>query len=160
MKTATETPRRADMRRHIAAIAHGDANTRKKKSAADNEVTVRTVIRWGTPQDAKGSPQAKYAAYLENAQDPWRLLASNRATVIQRTLRTKSKAELIERTRELHVLDALGEGEDNSTRNLRGVPLLDRATITERDAAIDEELAAHYRECAARGYTEAEVLWA
>jgi hypothetical protein len=47
--------------------------------------------------------------------------------------------------REVHVEDAIGEGDDNATRARRGVRMLDRAAVAERDAAADIELAALYR---------------
>ena len=153
----TDTPIREDVRRYAAAQAHAAAHAQKKRAAAVNGVTVRTERRWRTPTDSKGSPQHRYGLYLETAEEPWRLLACNRVTVIQQTIRRMTKAQIIERIHELHVEDARQEGVDNANR-FRHLPWLKRADDTSRDAAHDLELAALYRECAARRVPESEVF--
>ena len=153
-----DTPRALDVRRYAVAVAHGDAHPRRKKAAANNAVTTRTERRWRTPADAKGSPLDRYSQYLETAQDPWRLLACNRVTVIQRTLQRWTNAQITDRIRELLVEDAIVEGIDNANRFRRGLSMLDRAVDSERDAAVDLELTALYRECAARNLGEVEIF--
>ena len=153
-------PRRMDVRRHGAAVAHRDAHPKKKKAAAENGVTIRTERRWGSPKDAKGSPLDHYTQYLEHAQDPWRLLAHNRSTVMRSTLRKLSDREVVDRIQQLHAEDPLQEGIDNANRARRNLSFVERADDTERDAAQDLELAALYRECAARGIGEEEVFGA
>lgn len=78
----------------------------------------------------------------------------------QLTLATWRDSEIIDRIRALHVEDATGEGVDNANRARRKMTWLERAADTERDAAIDLELAALYRECAVRKIGEDEVFGA
>jgi len=155
---ATETPTRRASRRYSAARAHADACPNKKKVAFDFGVTTRTARRWASPSDAAGSPQDQYTKLLITARDPWRLLAHNRATVMQKTLGRLSNRELIDRIHQLLELDAQDEGEDNGAKVRRGIPLAERAVISERDGATDIELAACYREADARGLSERDIF--
>jgi len=153
-----ETTARKHARRYSSARAHAEANPKHKRAAFDNGVTTRTERRWRTPSEAQGSPQEQYDRYLTTAQDPWRLEAHNRATVMQRHLGRLSNRELIDRIEQLHKIDSAGEADDHIARASRGIALLERAMICERDASHDLELAALYREAAARGLKEAEVM--
>ena len=154
----TENPMRADVRTMASGLAHRDAHPRKKRAASDNGVTVRTERRWGTPADAKGSPLERHNHYLEHAQDPWRILAHQQATVKQRQIRSLTRQQIIGRIRELNVENAIREGVDNANRSKRGVSPLQRAADHERDGASEIELAALWREVSVRGITEAEVF--
>lgn len=153
-----DTPARRHARRYSAARAHADAHAKHKKAAYDNGVTSRTERRWRTPSGAQGSPQEQYDRYLATAQDPWRLEAHNRSVVMQRHLGSLSRQQIVERIHELHRIDPAGEAEDNAARVTRGLPLLERAAICERDAAHDIELSALYTEAAARGISETEIF--
>lgn len=155
---STETPTRRASRLYGAARAHEDACPNKKKVAFDNGVTVRTARRWASPAEAAGSPQDSYARYLITARDPWRLLAHNRAIIVQRHLGRLSDRELVDRIHQLLEKDAQDEGADNGAKVRRGVPLGERAAISERDGATDLELAACYREAEARGLSEVDVF--
>ena len=70
----------------------------------------------------------------------------------------EGKYEIVDRIRELLVEDPILEGIDNANRFRRGLSMLDRAVDSERDAAVDLELTALYRECAARNLGEVEVF--
>jgi hypothetical protein len=138
-------PITAGTRRHAAATAHADAAPRVKRYASMIGVTPRTARRHRSPDDAKGSPLYRHFEYLEAVEDPWRIQAATMAHAKKLTLAHLTRSEVIARIRELHVEDAIGEGDDNATRARRGVRMLDRAAVAERDAAADIELAALYR---------------
>lgn len=152
-----QSPLVQDSRRYASAVAHRDAHPRKKKAAFDNGVTVRTERRWGSPREAAGSPQDQYSRYLTTAQDPWRLLAHNRVTVMQNSLARLSRREIIDRIRELHMDTSLQDGVDQANRH-RSLGWLDRAADTERAAAKKEELAALYRRASELRIPESEVF--
>lgn len=158
MSARPDSPESDTARQHAAATAHSDATPRLKRYAALYGVTQRTARRHRTPKDAKGSPLDQHFRYLDSIDDPWRVAAATMTYAKQLALKDLTNAQLIERIAELHEADALGEGEDNATRMRRGVSLLERAVATERDAAHDLELAACYREAAARGLRESDVM--
>lgn len=147
-----------DTKRHTAAASHSDAAPRVKRYAALLGVTARTARRHRSPDEAKGSPLYRFNEYLEAVDDPWRILATNMATVKQRILSQWTDAEIVQRIETLHAEDALQEGIDNANRARRGLTWLDRATDTERDAAHDIALTALYREAHIRGISESEVF--
>ncbi len=153
-----ENPTRQRERLYAAARCHEQANPSHKRAAFDAGVTTRTERRWRTPTEAQGSPPETFARYVSTAQDPWRALAFARAAVLQKHLERLNNARLLERIHELHAVNAAGEGEDNATRAMVGVELSDRAVIAERDGTTDLELAACYREAAARGLSESDVF--
>ena len=155
---APETITRRESRRYASSRAHAEAHPKHKRAAFDNGVTTRTERRWRTPSEAQGSPQEIYDRYLATAQDPWRLEAHNRATILQANLGSLTDRAIVARIHELNVDNAIVEGADNANRVRRGVSPADRATAHERDAAVEIELAALWRECAARGISEAEVF--
>lgn len=157
---AEDTPTRKAARSYRAAVAHRDANPRAKRAAFDNGVTTRTERRWRTPTEAQGSPLEVYARYVATSQDPARLEVFVRVTAEQERIRRLTNAELVAEIRALHAEDAIGEGQDNAARATRGISLLDRAAICERDATHDVKLAARYIEAASRGIPESEVMGA
>jgi hypothetical protein len=121
-------------------------------------VTERTARNHRSPTAAQGSPLYRHLTYLDAVDDPWRIEAATRAHVMLRTLRRLTNAQLIERISELLRADATAEGCDNAAKATRGLSLAERAVLSERDAAIDIELAACYRLAAERGLKESDVM--
>lgn len=156
----TTTARQEDTRRYASAKAHRDAHPKKKRAARENGVSGRTEYRWGTPKDAKGSPLEKYSAYLLASQDPYRLIARNKAEVERMKAEKMTRDEVILRIRELHVQDPIQEAVDASNRARRGLRWRDRAVDAERDVAINAELAGLYLRAEELRITEAEVFGA
>lgn len=150
-------PRRMDALRGSAARTHADADPAPKRTAALVGVTDRTARRWRTPEDAKGAPNYRLALYLDSTPHPERLLSYVRA-LLAKAVADLTSAELTAQIRERYTLDAHLEAEDNASRTTLGLGALDRAAVHERDAANDEWLAAAWRECAARGLTDVQVL--
>lgn len=149
--------RRDDAIRGAAARCHADADPVAKRLAARMGTTTRSAQRWRSPDYAKGSPMHRLGLYAEECPDPARIVANVRS-YLYRAVAKLSDHELVAQIREHYAEDARLEGEDNATRFVRGVNPLDRAAMHERDAAVDEWLAAAWREVAARGMTEAGVL--
>lgn len=145
-------PYRDDVRREMAARAHGDIDGNAKKVAARNHVTPRTGRRWRTPDDAKGSPAYRLMLYAETAPNPHRLLATIGAVADER-VRSMSDDELIERIRDALIENVHQEAADHAQRACACHSMIDRALASERDAAGDLELARLYRECAVRRIT-------
>lgn len=150
-------PRRDDAIREAAARAHADADPNAKKLAARMDVSPRSAQRYRSPDYAKGSPLHRLGLYLDGCPNPHRVVANAR-TYLYRGLKDLSRTELVAQIREHYAEDGRVEGEDNASRFALGVGALDRAALHERDAAEDEWLAAAWREVAARGMTEADVL--
>lgn len=146
------------VREHVSALAHGDAYCTPKKAARRNGVTPRTARRWRSPHEAKGSPQDGYTKYLENADEPWRLVAMNQVTATHLTVRRWRKEKLIAKYRELLAEGPHIEAADASNGVKRGVSWLERASATERDAAHEILKAAIEREFEIRRIAEAEVF--
>ncbi|MEQ1573099.1 MAG: hypothetical protein ABL993_02525 [Vicinamibacterales bacterium] len=153
-----ETLDRQDGRRHAAARAAADANTNTKRTAYWNGVTVRTAQRWASPTEAAGSPAEVWARYVATSEDPERLEVFAEVTKEQRRIRKLTNAELVEQIRTLMAEDPRTEAADNVAKVSRGISLTERALISERDATIDMKLAARFREAAARGLRESDVL--
>ena len=151
----SDNPRRDDVRHQMAARTHGDADPNPKQTAAVMDRTPRTARRWRT--DGKGSPVDQQMLYLQNCPDPWRVIASLKATAM-RPVQQMAKAEILVRLRELHVADPIQEGVDTSNRYRQGLSWLDRAQDSARDAAHDEEIAALYIRCAELRISETEVF--
>lgn len=124
----------------------------------DNFVSDRTERRWRDPRRAKGSPIYRYAKYLETAQDPWRLLAHNYSTVMERELEQLSRREVVEMIRELHVESAIHDGQEKANRSRRGLRHLDRSIDAERAATYQLKLAALWRIAEKKGISEKEVF--
>ena len=148
-------PRHTDVRHQMAARTHEDADANPKKTAVAMDRTPRTARRWKT--EGKGSPVDQQMLYLENCPDPWRVMASLKATAL-RPIKKMMKAQVLDRLSELHVADPLQEGVDTSNRSRRGLSWLDRAQDSARDAAHDMEIEALYLRCAELGVAEAEVF--
>lgn len=154
----TETPARQDSRRYAAAHAAADGNPNTKRTAYRNGVTTRTAQRWSSPTECQGSPPELWARYVATSDDPERLEVFAKVTQEQKHLSRLTNAELIEEIRVLMVEDPRTEAADNVAKVSRGIPPMERALICERDATIDTKLAARWREVAARGLKESDVL--
>lgn len=147
--------RTRDVLKAAAARAHADAEPDDRKAVARHGKSRRTWAR----ARAEGPVEVRAAqAYLWESPHPWRIAAELTATAKHRTVERLSRAELIERYRDLLEADAIGEGEDNALRVRRSVDWMDRAAASERDAAIDMEKAACERRFAVLGVTEPEVF--
>lgn len=154
----TKTPARQDSRRYAAAHAAADGNPNTKRTAYRNGVTVRTAQRWSSPVEATGSPAEVWARYVATSEDPERLEVFAEVTKEQKRLARLTNAELIEQIRTLMAEDPRTEAADNVAKVSRGISLMERALISERDATIDMKLAARFREAAARGLKESDVF--
>lgn len=141
----------ADVTNGLAARAHSDANPSAKQSARRNRRGLSTEYRW---RDS-GPPQL--TSYLLNAPDKYRLVAHAKAIAMEE-IRKESRAEIIKKTRALLRQEKAVEGADNGNDVTRGINWLDRAAQKERDAAIDEELAARFRRCAELRIPETEIF--
>lgn len=155
---ARESHHRQDERRYSAARAARDASPNTKRVAWRNGVTVRTAQRWASPTEATGSPAEVWARYVATSEDPERLEVFAEVTREQTRLRDLTNAELIAEIHELEAQDPRTEAEGNAARIARGVSPAERALMHERDATVDMKLAARWREVAARGLTEGDVL--
>jgi hypothetical protein len=144
-------------RRYGAALAHADAHPCTRTVAEVAGVTTRTARRWSSPGEAQGSPQERYDVLFATSPDAWRYHAHNEATIVQRRMVRLSDRELADRIRQLDADDAIAEGADNAAKVQRGIPPAERAAIAERDAAIELERAACWREIHARGLGENDV---
>lgn len=148
-------PRRRDVLAAAAARAHADAEPDDQEAAARHGVSRRSGTRWRH----EGPPAVRgFQTYLRLSPNPWRLVAETRTTAKHETIRKLSHAGLVERIRELRAAEKSIEGVDNGHDVTPGLPWLDRAAQKERDAAVNEELAACFRECACRRLTEEEVF--
>ena len=154
IERGTMDPRRRDALAGAAARAHRDAEPDDGEAAPRHGRDRRTLNHW-----ANGGPPAvrHHQRYLLAVADPWRLVAETKTTAKHRTVSSLDRDALIERYHELRRREKAVEGEDNGADVCRGVCWLDRAAAKERDAAVNEELAAVMREFASRGITEAEV---
>lgn len=154
----TETPARQESRRYAAARAAQDSSPNTKRVAYRNGTTVRTAQRWASPAECQGSPPEVWARYVATSDDPERLEVYAKVTREQKRLARLTNAELIAEILELQVEDPRTEAADNVAKVSRGIPPMERALICERDATIDTKLAARWREVAARGLKESDVL--
>lgn len=138
-----------------AAAAHADAEPDDAASAVRHGWSRRTSnrARHEGPQQLRA-----FQVYLLNSPEPYRLEAHIRSLVKQRAMRNRSTTDLISDYHELRQREKATEGADNANDVRTGMAWLDRAAQKERDAAVDEELAAVMREFAARGITEREVF--
>lgn len=148
-------PRRRDGLHLAAAAAHADVDPDDRLAAERRGGTRR---KW-TYARAQG-PRAvrEFQNYLLHTPEPFRLEAHIKSLVKQMTIRKLSREDLIERFHELRAREKELEGGDNGNDVRTGLSWLDRAAQKERDAAVEEELAAVMREFAARGITEADVF--
>ena len=150
--------RTMEARHHHAGTAHADAAPRTKRYAALLGVTVRTAYRHRSPAETKGSPLDQTLRYMDAVDDPWRIAAATMTHATKLAIAHLTRAQVIERIHELHAVDAIGEGEDNAARARRGLSMLDRSAISERDAAHDIELAALYLRAHELGISERELF--
>lgn len=150
------TGRRMDALRAAAGLAHRDAARTSSSGAASYGTDARTQRRWFE----EGPPVVReFTVFLSLADDVWRWVAHVKTTAKVLTLQKLTDEQLIERIRELRAREKAVEGEDNANDVRRGLTPLERAMAKERDAALDEELAAAFRVWAERPWlTEAEVL--
>lgn len=148
-------PRRRDVLHLAAGAAHADVDPDDRVAAQRRGGTRR---KW-TYARAQG-PRAlrDFQTYLLESPEPFRLEAHIKSLVKQMAIRKLSRADLIARFHELRGREKQLEGADNGNDVRAGLSWLDRAAQKERDAAVEEELAAVMREFAARGITEAEVF--
>lgn len=154
--------RRRDVLTLSVAHAHNDAargltdtEVARRYSEAVRPIKARTVNDW----HRIGPPEARaFAAYLLACSDPYRLEAHVKALVKGIAIRKLNREQLIDRFHELRAREKELEGADNGNDVRRGMCWLERAAQKERDAAVEEELAAVMREFAARGLTESEVM--
>lgn len=138
-----------------AARAHADAEPDDQQAAQRYGKARRTATHWRST----GPPQVRgFQTYLYLSSDPYRMVAEVKATAKHKAVEKETTPELIEGIRLLLRREKEAEGVDNGNDCRRGMNWLDRAAQKERDAAIDEELAARFRECACRGLKESEVL--
>lgn len=152
-------PIAAAIRSESSAAAHEDAHPRSKAAAMSNDVSFRTERRWRHPRSSKGSPLYRFAEYLETAQDPWRLLAHNYSTVMERELEQLTRQEVIDTIRKLHVESAIHDGQEKANRSRHGMRHLDRSKDAERAATFQLKLAL-WRIAEKKGITESEILGA
>lgn len=160
--TATTGLRGRDVLIEGAAAAHADAelgrtdaDVARRYTNAGRKTSRRAASEWRrvAPPESR-----EFHAYLLVVSDPYRIEASVRATVKQRVLSKLSDADLIDRFHELRGVEKELEGIDNATDLRRGVDWIARAAQKERDAAIESELAACFREFATRGLGEQDVF--
>lgn len=150
-----DDPRRRDVTARMAAHAHGDAQPNDKKAATDHRVSRRTANRWRH----EGPPEIRDAQrFLYQSANPFRYRATLAAAAKQRAVSGLTDSEVVERIHELLPMEKEVEGRDNGNDTRRGIGLLDRALEKDRDAALNEELSALYREAASRGMTEKDVF--
>lgn len=141
-----------------SAAAHADAHPRSKAAAVANDRSFRTERRWRDPRSSKGSPLYRFAEYLETAQEPWRLLAHNYSTVMERDLRKLTRQEIIEAIREAQIESALHDGQERANLARRGMRHLVRSIDFERAATFRLKLAALWRIAEEKGISEGEVF--
>jgi len=153
-KQTGNDPRRRDILIAAAARVHEDADS--VSTATMLGKTDRTGRRWKS--DGRGSPQHAYSRYFLANPHKYRLLSHLKALAKAEAIQLLTNTALIARYHELHEMEKNLECQDTVTDLKRGVSWLDRAAMKERDAAIDEEIAAVCRELAARGITEEEVF--
>lgn len=142
----------------MAACAHEDADAGRsdKETALRNDVSRRTAHRWR--KSGRGSPTDVFALFMLTTDDPWRLVAHVKALAKRVNIEDETREELIRRTRELLAQEKVVEGMDSARDLSRGVSWKERAALKERDAAIDEELAARFRRLAELKVPESEVF--
>lgn len=146
------------IRAESSAAAHEDAHPRSKAAAMANGISFRTERRWRHPRSSKGSPLYRFAEYLETAQDPWRLLAHNYSTVMERELEKLTRQEIIGSIRETHVESAIQDGQEKANRSRRGMRHLERSIDAERAATFQLKLAALWRIAQKKGISQEEVF--
>lgn len=145
--------RTKDVTRELAGRAHADANPGAKRAARRRGHHITTECR-----HRRSGPPALIATYALNTEHKWRLVAHVKALAFRDQIEKESRAELVERIRELLREQKLAQGEDAAADLSRGVGMLDRAAQKERTAEIAEELSARFRRCAELGITEVEVF--
>lgn len=148
-------PRRRDVLAAGAAAAHADVDPDDQIATRRRGKSRRTWARarLDGPRELRA-----FQTYLFQSPEPFRLEAHVKSLVKQIAIRKLSRAQLIERFHDLRSREKQLEGSDNGNDVRPGLGWLDRAAAKERDAAVDEELAAVMREFAARGIREDEVL--
>lgn len=146
--------RAQDALTHAAAAVHADVDPCDQAATARRGKSRRT---WNRARHEGPAEVRAFQLYLLNSPEPFRLEAHVKSLVKQRAFRDLTDTQLIERYHELRPREKQLEGADCANDVCRGLAWLDRAAAKERDAAIDEELAAVFREFAARGITEADV---
>lgn len=148
-------PRSRDVLNLAAAAAHADVDPDDQVATERRGKSRRT---WSRARLEGPREIRAFQTYLFESPEPFRLEAHVKSLVKQIAIRKLSREQLIERFHELRAREKTAEGADNAQDVTPAVAWLDRAAAKERDAAVDEELAAVMREFAARGITEAEVL--
>lgn len=138
-----------------AALLHVDLDPDDQLAVHRRGKSRRT---WNRARHEGPTEVRAFQTYLLQSTDPYRLLAHVKALVKGIAIRKLTRAELVERFHELRAREKELEGKDNGNDVRRGLGWLERAAQKERDAAVEEELAAVMREFAARGITEAEVF--
>lgn len=148
-------PRLCDALQLAAAAVHADSEPDDAASAARHGWSRRTSNR----ARHEGPRQLRaFQLYLLNSPEPYRLEAHVRSLVKQRAMRNRSTSDLIADFHELRGREKATEGQDNANDVRHGLDWLERAAQKERDAAVEEELAAMMREFAARGVSERDVF--
>ena len=153
-KNTRNGKRRQDALARSAALVHNLADTPETAKAL--EKTGRTVRRW--KRDGVGSPQHQYNRYFLVNPRKYQLIAHLKALAKAEAIELLSTTDLITRFHEIREMEKIREGEDNALDMRRSVCWLDRAHMKERDAGLNEELAAIMREFAVRGITEEVVM--
>lgn len=160
--TARTEPRGLDVVAAAVGLAHADAErghtaaeVARRYSTAGRKASRRRANEW----TRVGPPELReITSYLLVVSNPYRIEASIRTTVKQRAIGKLSTPALIERYHELLELEPTVEAQDRLGEVVRGMPWVERAALSERNAAVDAEKAACEREFAARGITERDVF--
>lgn len=149
-----ESLARMDAQKAVAGMAH-----------ADSVVGSETARRWGrTPRSgrywAKGGHPAvrSFFEYLDRLDDPHQMAAEIMAYAKQCTLRRLSNEKLIERVRDLLILDKEVEYRDTAGDLSPATTWEEMHRLKRTDAAVNAELAGAVAECMARGINRREVL--
>ena len=147
-------PRRRDVTAMLAAGVHSDADPTGSVMGRSS----RRVRQWKS--DGAGSPQDQFDRWFDQLSKDrrFRIISHLKALAKAEAVESLSDADLIARFHELRAAEKTREGEDTCLDLRRGVSWVDRARMKERDACLDEEVAAVCREFASRGITEAEVF--
>lgn len=143
-----------DITRGVVGVAWGDAHPNDKRTAQRHRVSRRTATRWRN----EGPPWLRDTCMrIALSENPYRLAACLWVTIKQAFLAKLGNTDLVERYRQIRRVEIVAECEDRQMEYTAHSPWLDRAMTAERDAAINAEKAACYREFARRRMTEEEV---
>lgn len=151
--SARDTYRRDAMDR-LAGYAHEDAEPDDAESGKRHDRSRRTAHHWrknGPP------PVREFQSYMFNSPDPYRLVAQVKTMAKAQALKDKTDDELIASYHDLLPSEKERESDDTKLDLCRRSCWLDKARASERDAALDEEKAAHEFEFAARRISYEQV---